>query len=525
MAEDVELDFGANFDPAKRALAQFQSHMRSQMSIMGVAMGTIIGNVGFAAISGGINVATSAFSSLIDKSKEWVAAAAEAEQVDTRLEIAVRNAGNAFSYTADQLKESASLLQRQSTFGDEAIKQAQTMLLQFKLTGQTFRDTQQLALDMASALGQDLSSSAMRLGMAMADPTRGMLMLRRAGVTFTEQQREMVKAMMEAGDIAGAQGVILTELQKRYGGAAKEMSGTFSGALAQVTEVFGDLDEELGMILTPIMTELLPILRELGRAFVNMAAEARDSLFSTGEGAESMADVLRNTLLEIAAHIQSTVEHILDNIDLMVAKLEYWRSFAAAMVPGRSWIPFYGAPMSQAEKDWFNASENLEGAESRSRPSYDERFNSNLEGLKAALEEANKLTGDGLDSMTIGSQIAGMQDSVVNGIKNAMPDLSKDIAETVAQISDQTIAKMAAGVQDSMKETSGFASGFEDAMSTFRRIQSSVASTDEIPKRQLTELEKLVVAENDKRRAYAEQTNALWQLVNLAEKGFGAVAQ
>ena len=47
------------------------------------------------------------------------------------------------------------------------------------------------------------------VGKALNDPLKGLTALSRIGVQFTAQQQEQIKAMVEVGDVAGAQKIIL----------------------------------------------------------------------------------------------------------------------------------------------------------------------------------------------------------------------------------------------------------------------------------------------------------------------------
>jgi hypothetical protein len=113
---------------------------------------------------------------------------------------------------------------------------------------------------MSAALGRDLNSSVLQVGKALNDPVRGMTMLSRAGVVFTEQQRDQIKALAESGDQLGAQKIILRELTKEFQGSAK----------AQATEsdklgvAFLNLKEDIGKELLPYMDDLRRFIRKEG---------------------------------------------------------------------------------------------------------------------------------------------------------------------------------------------------------------------------------------------------------------------
>ena len=192
---------------------------------------------GYAAAIGGVLAANAALQKFIDST-------IEAEAVQAKLAAVVRSTGGAAGYSAPQLSEMASALQRVTTYGDEAIIGAQTLLLTFKNIGHdVFPRATESVLDMATVMGTDLNSAAMQLGKALNDPIKGMSALGRAGVQFTGSQKEMVEQMLRANDLAGAQAVILKEVEGQMGGAARAARGTLGGALTALEEAFGDLFE------------------------------------------------------------------------------------------------------------------------------------------------------------------------------------------------------------------------------------------------------------------------------------------
>jgi hypothetical protein len=110
-------------------------------------------------------------------------------------------------------------------------------------------------LDMSVALGQDTKNSAIQLGKALNDPVKGVTALQRVGVTFTRGQREQIDAMVKAGNVAGAQKVILAELNKEFGGSAKAQ-GDALGAQGRLIVAWHQAQDVLGAALLPVVDRL-----------------------------------------------------------------------------------------------------------------------------------------------------------------------------------------------------------------------------------------------------------------------------
>lgn len=171
-------------------------------------------------------------------------AVTESEDAVAQLDARLKSTGGAAGLTRDELISLSAEMQKLTTYGDEAVLSMETLLLTFtNIKGPIFRDATKVVLDMSVALGQDLKSSATQVGKALNDPILGITALSKVGVNFTDTQKEMIKSLVDTGQTAAAQAVILRELQTEYGGAAEAAANTFGGALSQLKEAAGDLLE------------------------------------------------------------------------------------------------------------------------------------------------------------------------------------------------------------------------------------------------------------------------------------------
>jgi len=189
--------------------------------------------------------------------------AAEAEKQQAKLNAVLEATGFAAGKSADELNKMAGDLRDMTGIEDELITANQALLLTFKqIRGDVFDDALLAALDMSNVMEQDLKSSIIQVGKALNDPILGLTALSRVGVSFTKQQKEMIRTMQEAGDVAGAQGIILQELQSEFGGAAKAAGKTFGGQINILKGQIGDAAEEMGSAMIPGLKELTKALGE-----------------------------------------------------------------------------------------------------------------------------------------------------------------------------------------------------------------------------------------------------------------------
>lgn len=198
-------------------------------------------------------LASQAISAVTGVVKDLTGAYVEQEKQDTQLATVLKSTAGAAGLTYDELKNMAAGLQSVTTFGDESIQSAQSMLLTFTKVGkEVFPEATEAILNVSQAMGQDLKSSTIQIGKALNDPIKGITALSRVGIQLTDDQKNMIRTMQEAGNTAGAQKIILKELETQFGDSAKAARNTFGGALKALENAQGDLKETLGGVIATI---------------------------------------------------------------------------------------------------------------------------------------------------------------------------------------------------------------------------------------------------------------------------------
>ena len=237
-------------------------------------LGSVAGKVAL----GGLALAAGATAGLAYALTGCVKEAMVAEKVQAGLNAVLKSTRGVAGMTTKSINNLATSLSKVTMFEDEAIISAQSLMLTFTSIGKDiFPEATEIALDMSQALGQDLKSSVIQLGKALNSPVEGMTALRRVGVRFTDEQEDMVKALVKSGDLMGAQKLILEELQTEFGGAARAAGQTTAGAFTILQNAIGNVKEEIGTAFLPVLTllatELGKIVNDWGPKLANFFTE------------------------------------------------------------------------------------------------------------------------------------------------------------------------------------------------------------------------------------------------------------
>lgn len=188
-----------------------------------------------------------------------ISATDTASKTTAQMEAVLKSTGGAAGMTKEQLEQLAAAQAKVTTYSAGTTKQAENMLLTFtNIKSNVFPQTVKATEDMATAMHMDATDAAKTLGKALNDPAAGLSKLTKQGVTFTAQQKEQIKAMQAAGDTAGAQKIILAELNKEFGGSAEAAGKTLPGQIEIMKNSLKDAGVTIAKALMPIITDIMP---------------------------------------------------------------------------------------------------------------------------------------------------------------------------------------------------------------------------------------------------------------------------
>lgn len=276
--------------------------------------------------------AFAAFEFLKDGTKD-AAAANAALRVTNAL---IKSSGERAGISGEEIKGFAEKLSAKIAIDPTDIITASNKLIAFKNIGHdVFFRTQTDAADLATVLKTSLSSATGTLGKTLNDPVKGLTKLTKAGVVFTAQQQAQVKAMVAAGDTAGAQNLILNKLEKSVGGAAAAAAtngGKLKVGLEEVAKNAGEGVLKIVNKASPAILEFLKAIEERGpeiRAVIaetftkisDVVSKAIDKLHPTFVALETQVEHLAPKIEELAKVVGPLVAGLVAVAAVVLAKV------------------------------------------------------------------------------------------------------------------------------------------------------------------------------------------------------------
>ena len=202
--------------------------------------------------------------------------ALDAEQAMTRIEQVIQSTGGAAGLTAEDVADLGVEFQNLAGGTDDTVIAIEEMALRMgNISKDEMPDFIQTTLDLAAATGVDAVQAARLLAQAQEDPLSVMARLQKQGILFSEDLRTQAKAMMDAGDTAGAFALVMGRVTEATSGAAAAQAGTLAGQWEIFKNTISEAGEAAASALLPVLHQLtdnilpvlVPLLTELGTAF------------------------------------------------------------------------------------------------------------------------------------------------------------------------------------------------------------------------------------------------------------------
>jgi len=281
-----------------------------------------------------VRIGKSVINFFVEASKK----AQEQERVTKSLNQALKNQGIYTEETSKALQKQATELQKVTTYGDEAIISLQTQLINFGVMPDKIDSVVRATMDLATAQGMDLNTAGNLLAKSLGSSTNA---LARYGIEITGAVGSTERLDSAVKNIAD-----------KFGGQAKAETETLQGALKQLDNMWGDLQETImttnNNALTPYITGLTNILAKTneiiqGKTFEEELIEKANALrVELGWGTKAWEDY--DTAIKQIGGTEATIS---ENTDKLTRKQKKQREEQAEQI---AQLAIYDQAITNAKK-------------------------------------------------------------------------------------------------------------------------------------------------------------------------------
>lgn len=462
-------------DTAKKFSSNFGKNLKANIANTASELNVSLGNIATTALKATSALASVAAGFIAFKS---IDAAQVQQDAINNLNNALQTAGDFSLAASESLQSFASELQNVTRFGDEVILNQIALAKSFGATNEQAKQIVTAAADLSAAFGIDLGSATRNVAKTLGG------LAGELGETIPE-----LKALGEEGLKAG-RGIDL--ISQRFSGSAVRDVQTYSGALDQLKNAFGDTLESIGRTITQ-SPQLVNVFKVITDSLVSVTKQIDEftksfDLFSeVGNSLVEFNDIFIKFVVapfELLANVadlaQKGVNASFSRIISGVGNL----GFAVAKVLDTLGV---GEGLSQQLKDFEETSEQV--ADDVSKNLF-ESFNSALdfpladtlsvknEELKKFIDEQNEIVRQGVQQRReIASTEAATAIQTTQTLSDVFSNVSAGFQSGVDGIITSTAqanAKVAEFAKSAGKQLQvGFANAAGQAFSSFGRAIAS----------------------------------------------------
>jgi gas vesicle protein len=277
-------------------------------------------------------------------SKRVIDAAIKQENSVNRLNQAMASAGRFSREASKDFQNLASELQKSSVVGDEVILNSMAVASQFTRTNEETKKLTKAALDLSAATGKSLDDSVRTLGMTL-NGQLGTLGRSVAGV----------KGLTEAQLRAGA---AIDIVAGKFAGSALAQTRTFGGAITQLSNVWGDLQEVIGGFITNsgplrgVINFISGAITKLTDSITELAGQGRFDQFIID--AIQFSQALNTLILKPLEFVFNAANIVFDGIKIAV------QSFLGVIVGAAAKVSEFFSPNSEITKNLIMFKESVD---------------------------------------------------------------------------------------------------------------------------------------------------------------------
>lgn len=221
--------------------------------------------------------------------------------------------GNAAENTSKQFEDFTEKEENIVTFSKSAIEVGQSMLLTFSNIGKDIipQATQALA-NLSQKMESEPKAAASILGNALNDPIQGLKLLTNAGITFSNSQKQVISQMVSTGSIAGAQKLILQELNEKLGIEASNAAKAFEGNMKQVKSTMESLKTSISSSVLPTFKSLKDSFKDVSdtvKKFSDVYSKVKSVITNITSGVTKVINVIKklNSIIDVITSISGKI--------------------------------------------------------------------------------------------------------------------------------------------------------------------------------------------------------------------------
>ena len=282
---------------------------------------------------------------IVNFSKECFAAYNNQLQQETKLAEVMRARINATDEETASVRALASELQKKGVIGDEVALAGAQQIATYVTTADSINALLPSMEDLAAqqygvnVTSQEMVNISNLVGKALQGNVGA---LKRAGLSYTEEQERMLKYGTEAEKVATIQQIIYDNV----GDMNEKLAQTPEGKVQQLKNTLGDLQETLGAALAPVITE---IASAVSRFFAEHEPQiqnfSQNVLPRIKEETEKVFNSIKKALEFVKNHktLMETIAIIIGSITAAILLYNTYQTIATAITTAKAAADAAGA--------------------------------------------------------------------------------------------------------------------------------------------------------------------------------------
>ena len=205
----------------------------------------------------------------------------------------MKNAGDKVGVTMAQIQA--------LTKGRAGGLEGMATLVEAGLGGSTLTGAYASAKDLAAMMKTDIPAAAGMMATALEFPERATRTLREAHIRLSDTQQEAIETLMQFGDQAGAQTIILSAVAEKTDGVAAAMRGTLGGQMREFSATVEHLSEIFGKALAPSFEIIIALFKDLA----NWVGDNKSTILAWGDTAAGAVKAVTEPLRKLIALLRA----------------------------------------------------------------------------------------------------------------------------------------------------------------------------------------------------------------------------